>query len=194
MTGLLPIIVIEAVAALVCIEILMRNMPSAIRASIAANARRLDGTWSRAREQVEERALWRLRRGLCAAFLLILVPGNLLVYAVHVYVIPLPIGVDAAANFRLPVTAWKQSLREEGVERHYDRWHKSPNALNKAEVGTMKQFLWRSWPLIVGILAAWVVVSFLVLKSLYVAALRELVAGIQSRAEQYRFRDLARSG
>lgn len=187
-TLFLPVL-IEAVAVLACVELLMRNLPSTIRAAIAENTRRLDGTWSRRRERIEKRAQHKLRWNLIVVFVLLLVPGHVLLYGIHTYVIPLPVGLDAVAAFRLPLADWKQSLRDDGIEGRYEKWQDAPNG---ADTRTMKQLLWRSWPLVVGSCAVWIGLSFLALKSIYIAALRELAAEIQSRSEQYKLHDLAR--
>ena len=188
------LVFMEAVAVLGCVEILMRNLPSAIRASIARNTRRLDGTRSRRRERVEKRAQQKLRRSLLFVILLIVAPGNLLLYSVHAYVIPLPIGLDAVAAFSTTPANWKQSLRDDGIEQRYDKWHKHrPGALNATDTSTMKQFLWQNWPFVLAICAAWIWLSLFVLKSLYIAALREFAEEIRSRSEQYKIHDLARS-
>lgn len=192
--GLFLLFVIEAVAVLACVELLIRNMPKTIQASIAKNTKRLDGTRSRHRERVEKRALQKLRWDLLVVLLLIAAPGNLLLFAIHAYVIPLPIGLDAVAVFSTTPGDWKQSLRDDGIERRYTNWHKQKSGrLNATGTNAMKQFVWRGWPFIVGMCVVWFVVSLLVLKSVYIAALREFAEQIESRAVQYRIRDLARS-
>ena len=86
--GSLLAIVLEVVAILVCIELLMRNLPRAIRHSVSQNAIRIDGSFSKRREQIEKRALAKFRWNLVTVFALVFSPTTVLLFGIHAFVFP----------------------------------------------------------------------------------------------------------
>ena len=193
MAGALIVISIEVLLVIVCSELLVRNLPESIEASMAANCRRLDGTWSRNRQHIERKARKELRRNLVAALLFVLAPTSFLVYWVHTNIIPLSIGRDALFAMRRSQEEWKDSLRTDGTEADFDRWQQAEAGVHSYENARWrKRLLWRSWPVVAGIMLIWCVVSFVVVKSVYLSSLRGLARAIEYRSQRYFYRDLSR--
>ncbi len=116
MAGILTVILTGILVVILCTELLVRNLPESIRASMEANCRRLDGSLSRNRQRIERKATNELRRNLAIAFLFVLTPVSCLIYWTHANIIPFSIGRDALISFRVSEEKWKESLETSGVE------------------------------------------------------------------------------
>ncbi len=187
---MLTLLVIQLFVALLCTEILVRCLPSAIRERIAANCRRMDGSWSARRAGVERRALTGLRGNLLFAFLLVAFPINSLLYLAHRHLMPIPIAVEAAGLVRVSPEAWKETLRSQGVEARYDRWKATQH---KTASPVTKEMLWDYLPVVILLIVLTVGIAFCFLLQTYLASLRECCRAISYRSQQYRIRDLSRS-
>jgi hypothetical protein len=183
------ILAMQTFVVVICTELLSRNLPIAIKRAIRANCIRLDGNWSPNRERIEKGAIWRLRGSLLFAFLLVVIPVNCGIYLLHSRVIPIPIGIHTLTAFRVSGQAFKDSLREEGVEASYDHWLGGRGPVDTA---SSKQRLWQYWPIIVCAGAITALLAFYFLQKAYFASLRELVSGVESRSRDYEQHDRRR--
>lgn len=62
------------------VELLLRQLPAAVKKSVADNCKRADRSWSVNREKSERQAVRKLRSEVWFVFLIVLVPLNLLVW------------------------------------------------------------------------------------------------------------------
>ena len=185
-------VVLEVVAILVCVELLIRNFPRAIKKAISDNAYRIDGSLSKRRRDIEKRSLKNFRWNLVTATALIATPATLMVFGIHTYVMPLPLGFDAASKFRLSSEEWKQGIREAGIEGRYDTWQGNGEARSAVDRRAIKHATWRGAPLVIVIFVAVVVMSFSALRSVYLAALKSLATEVGRRSLHYDECDLQR--
>ena len=193
MVGVLILFVVEAIVAIALAEILMRNLPRTIRETMAANSRRLDGSFSSHRRKSEGRELKKLRQNVIVGFALTLLPLNLGVSLFHLYVIPLPLGMEAMLNWRLSPDEWKESIRSSGVGSRFDHWKmQRPGGASGKDREAARQLLWRMWPALLGVIVLWLVISFMAVQSFYLAALKVLKRGVDYRSQQYMYRDVSR--
>lgn len=185
-------IIFEIVAVLVCVELLMRNFPRAIKKAIADNAYRIDGSFSRRRDDIEKRALRGFRWNLATAVVLIATPATLMVFGIHTYLMPLPLGFDAAASFRLSRLEWKQEIRESGTESRYDTWQAKGAHRSADGQRVIKRATWHGAPVFIVICLAVVAMSFAALRSVYLTALKSLATAVRRRSHYYDECDLQR--
>ncbi len=182
-------LLIELLIGIAATEVLVHNLPSAIRSGIADNCRRANGRWSHRRARIEDRAVRKLRWNILYALLLVAIPLNAILWYVNGEVIPVGIGWDAVASIRLD-SPWKENLRDE--EADFDHWSRA-KGLTVTEAETRKRILWRNWPTILAGLMASGIAAFLTLGAACFFALRELDSSIQYRAQQYRMQDYGRA-
>ena len=180
------ILFIEFVATYFVIQTLAGNLPTTIRAGLERNCVRKDGSFSQNRAMRERKAVRQLKKDLYFALFLILIPSNALLWFVHHEVIPLPLGMDAMAAFRVSESEWKSGLSD--VEKDLQRWHESKNT-NPTDREKHKRLLWKSWPLVLVGGLAWILLACRFLAAAYDRALKDLQSTILIRAQQYAIRD-----
>lgn len=184
--NLITVVLLEVIVLWAIVEVLVRNLPVAIAKVQAQNCRRSDGSRSSRRTRIEQEALRGLRRDLTFVCGFLAIITNMLVYTVHVEVIPIPIALKAAASFQPSAEQWKSELRREEIA--FDKW--LAPTVSGAAATERKQRLWHSWPLLVVGAAGWCFVVMSILASSYFYALRRLQAGAKFRASQYELQDL----
>jgi hypothetical protein len=189
---LVLLLVIESVVIVSSVELLMRNLPRAILASIDDNSVRMDGTYSQRRAIIEKMAQRKLRWDLLFSFGFIVAPSNILLYGIHAYVIPLPVATDAVAAIRYSTTERTMEIRDRGVSSRFAKWQANNGVSNPVEARSRKQLVRDSWTILAGLGAIWIALSLQVLKSTYFSALRELAVGIRWRSKQYDSCDIGR--
>ena len=188
----LVLFVAEMTIAFAAVELLMRNLPTTITKAMDDNSYRIDGSFSPNRSKIERNAKSQTRRNLIIALALILAPANFLLFAVHEYVIPLPLGFEAISHFEISPDEWKEELKKEGTDGRYQAWQSRVSRAGVPERTHRKRLLFHSWPVVVGFVACWIVGSFLVFRSVYMSALKDLVSGIRRRSHEHEMIDFSR--
>ena len=181
----LTVALIELSACAACIAILTHNIPSALSRAQDRNCRRVDGSWSRRRQKIEDASLGELRRELGKAFLLVALVTNALLGLLHFEVIPVPLALQAVSSFSISEENWKTNLRDD--EAQFDRWL-GPSL--KEEARFRKRMLWYGWPVLLAVAIGWCLAVCVYVTHAYSDALKRLNSSIQFRSQQYRLSDL----
>lgn len=171
---------------LVCVEALIRNLPTGIVKSIRRNCLRANGTWSEKRALAERKALRKLWQEIGFLVVVLLVPNLFLIWAFDTQVMPISLGWSAVESFDSDPVQWKTNLQDES--RALDRWH--GESVRPADKTSYRQLLWRWWPLIVGGILTWIFVCCLAFQKFYFALLKDLSLGVAARFEAYQIYDL----
>ena len=180
------IAIIELVVVYIVVTTLATRIPAAIRKGMERNCKRSDGSLSPGRVSAELAAVRKLKSDLLFTVLLLLIPTNILLWYVHNEVVPLSLGLDAIASFRVDEDEWKSGLADE--EQDFDRWAKSKGVFPTTRENH-KRLLWRLWPMLIIAGLVWVVIAFRVLAFAYQHSLKELQTSINIRAQHYGIRD-----
>lgn len=192
MVNFLFIAFFQVLVMILAAEILTRRVPATVARASDANRHRMDGTRSRRRSRQERHAYEKLRRDIWASLLVVAFAGNSLVAAVHYFVIPIPLGIKAVTSFSLDDEAWKAELRRAGIDDQFDQWQAASPTLRRADSSVAQQVLWRTWPVILLMSVAWLILSLKFLAWAYLRSLREFSDGVAHRQEHYMTLDIGR--
>lgn len=192
MVELLFILGVELFVIALATELLTRRVPPVARQISHENRFRVDGSFSPRRSRRENEASMKLRTDLWAVFLIIAVTGNGLALAIHNFVIPIPLGIQALAMFGGDYEEWKRDLEKEGIGGLFQDWHRSRNPEIAAAERARSQ-LWYAWPFVLLGCGAWAAGSFYILRMGHNRALREYITGVKFRSEENVVLDLSRA-
>ena len=187
----LLLVLFEVMCVFAGVECLMRNLPRSIEKACEENSVRADGSWSRRRAKEEQKSRTKLRLHLWLLFALCLTPGNILLFGIHTFVVPVSIGFDAMSSFRSSPNNWKDQLRAGGIESRFDAWY-NRHGYRHVPSSQMKRTLWSTWPAFFVVVLTWIAVCWLTFKRSYFSALQTYASEIKRRSDQYMAVDVAR--
>ena len=140
----LTVALIELSACAACIAILTHNIPSALSRAQDRNCRRVDGSWSRRRQKIEDASLGELRRELGKAFLLVALVTNALLGLLHFEVIPVPLALQPYLRLAFPRKTGRRTCATMKLNLTVGWGHhskKKPGS-GKGCYGTAGRFFW----------------------------------------------------
>ncbi|MCA9186622.1 MAG: hypothetical protein R3E01_00420 [Pirellulaceae bacterium] len=181
-------VIIDLVAVFGISEVLVRNLPTAIRQLIRANSRRPDGTVSERRVRVERQVLGRLYWRIVALTAAVVAVNNVAFLLVDTTIFPLRVVANAAGAFQMSSEDWKKTLDDEAPQ--FDRWM-GPK-FSRDELATRKQFVWQMRYVVIAVVVAWGGAVFFTMKGLYLALLRRFHEQAKLRFDDYRQVDVSR--
>lgn len=183
------VVIGQAIAVFLLIELLSRNLPRSIRSAQTTNCRRRDGSWSIARERAEALSVGKLKGELLFAVAIVVVPTNALLWMIHTESVPLDVASAVVGVSWLSPQDMDAGL--ETVMLGFGAWGKE-NGLSAEEIDSRTRVLRRSGPAFVLAGIVWMAVVFSSMKSAYFRALKDLSDSVQLRRWQHHMRDLNR--
>lgn len=147
LTGLILIVAVSCVFVLTAPFVVL---PTPVVRIAIANCFRSDGTFSRYRSRFEFRAIAGLGRSMLAVLLVILAPLLLAGLAIHSFVIPAPLAVEALLTDFSDADAWRTNPKRgpfEDVARRHERFVMEQGGTRQDALGIQK-VLWQSLPAI----------------------------------------------
>lgn len=186
------LLLLQLVAIALLTEIAYRHLPQAVAFASEENCFRMDGSLSERRKARELKAKSKVRTDLFALFLLIAISGNWLAVFVHSQIIPLPLAVQALSVFSFDAEDWHEDLKSLRVADTHSDWYRSQRQVPLTEVDAVQQDLWDGWPFLAALALAWVALSLIVLRVLYIHIVQEFYRGVQQRSHEYVTVDVTR--
>ncbi len=179
------LLVIEAVAIYVSVEMLTQRMPATLRTQSQDNCYRLDGSRSHRRTDLERKAMRKIRSDLWAAFLTVsfVVTGG--GFFVHTYVFPLSLAAEVASALRDNPADFKGELRQRHVDDKFFQWSRSSSTISNREIDQQAQLLWISWPIAFLLASASLVACLALIRFAYFRTLREFHDALSARTTEY---------
>ncbi len=181
----------EAFLILMVVGFLFRGIPASLYKASRDNCYRIDGSISQRREARERAAKLKIRSDLFAILLIVALSGNLLAFAIHSLVIPLPVATETLTLFSFDTNSWRDAIRERNLDRQYSEWVAIEHAGN-SRIDPNQHFVKATFPVVVCAALAWLVGSFTVVWYAYLSTMREFNAGIKSRFTEYLNLDIGR--
>lgn len=170
-------------------EFLVGYLPSQIEDRLQRNCIRMDGSWSYRREELENKAVNKLRWDIRVVFLMIMIPTTLLIWLFDREVAPISIGFSAVSKVSVPSEDLKKDLRAE--EHQFDTW--AERNAGSLDADKHKRFLWKAWPVIAMVGLVWLGACGLLIQQMFIYQLKDLVKGIEERKWEYTLVDRSRS-
>jgi len=183
------IFIFELAAVYLMSEFLVGHLPSQIEDQLQRNCVRMDGSWSCRREELEGKAVNKLRWDIRVVFLMIMIPTTLLIWLFDREVAPISIGFSAVSKISVPGERWKENLEDE--EQRFDAWVERSDG--SFDTDGHKRFLWKAWPVIALIGLVWLVSCGLLIQRMFIYQLNDLAKGIEERKWEYTLVDRSRS-
>ena len=179
------------IAIYVCVEVLTLGMPTKLRDLSSANCFRMDGTLSQRRSDREQRALGKIRSDLWAIFLIVVFAGTVGLFLFHA-VFPLWLVDDVVSAAGDKSGDLKLALKKAGVDDQFYQWARSTSRGSNAEIRQRQEWLWVTWPIILGLALAALVGCLALVRFAYFRALREYEFGVKARSADYLNLDIGR--
>ncbi len=165
------------------VTLLQQRIPQALIEASSDNCSRIDGSFSARRHKKEKLARSRMRLDLLAVLLLVVLTGNWLAFFIHCEIIPIPLAFQSIGAFDTDADVWKQNLREQRIDEDYEQWAVSKTPATHEEIESLQKRLWFAWPIVVGIVVAWIIGSATFISRAYVKILREFALGVTARRQ-----------
>ena len=173
------------------VALLQHRIPQALIEASSDNCSRIDGSFSDRRHKKEKQARSKMRLDLLAVLLLVVLTGNWLAFFIHSEIIPIPLAFQSIGAFDTDADEWKQNLREQRIDEGYEQWAVSKTPATHEEIESLQKRLWFAWPIVVGIVVAWLVGSATFISRAYLKILREFASGVAARKQLNLNRDIA---
>lgn len=179
--------------AFLVVELLIAFMPTRLRQIAEANRRRPDGTVSLRRSASESKAILRLRKDLWAVLLVVCGCLGTTLFIVHLFVLPLDLGVQSLGSFSLDASEFKSNLKSNSMDRKLEKRIGSQYGLAPRESADVARMMWQGWPMFAAGALFLLFASGFALKWGYMRALHDYASSLSARREQHELRDLARA-
>lgn len=192
--GATDVLLIGVAIFVVTLLLVVLAFPWRLLRQAASNARRPDGTFSRARARIE------VRKGVSFLGEVVLVPllaTTVLIgacFGVDRYLIPLPLLRDVVSLFDPRFSVWDEAMetgRFGDVGITYGEWARSRGYSQNVGV-TLRHFLKNNWLALTLIAVTLVVAVYWFVLRYYLAALQSFYSDLQVRSERYRRLDIRR--
>ncbi len=187
----LVLLVTILIAICVCVELLTQGIPAKLRDLSRANCFRMDGTLSSRRSAREQKAVGKVRTDMWAIFLIVAFIGTGGLFVLQ-STFPMTLVDDVVSAARDDSGGFKLALKKRGVDDQFFRWARRTSRSSNAEIREWQQWLWVTWPVVLGLSFSVFVGCLALVRFAYLRALRDLHAGVAARSKEYLNLDMGR--
>ncbi len=180
--NLVLVVLLQVAFVVAVVELLVYCMPSSLRKASHQNCFRIGGMRSDRRTAREARARSRLRRDIWPAMVLVMLIGTIMYFVLDGMIAPV-----SSLSTRVSQAVASQP-ESSAVNAHHDA---VIEAGQKGKLIDSEQFNLR-WPLIIVLVAAWLVISFLVMARVAMLAYKSFSEGVAARTAEYFQLDMSR--